>query len=115
MNQHPTDMVAAVIDEYNLETMAYLGDDEEFGQELLKRVEKDVKPATDMADVVFIDDYRESPDELIPACFERVNRGGFLMGSKFDHQNIDVERAVAKAFNLMFVLTGPGSTWCIRK
>lgn len=112
---HETDMPAAVIDEFELDTMAYIGDDETFGEELLKRVERQVQPATDSADVVFIDDYMDSPEDIIPACFERVNQGGFLMGSKFDHQHLDVQRAVAVCFNLMHVQTGPAGVWCVRK
>lgn len=117
MNPHKADMLAAVITEFDLHTLAYVGQDEEMEPKLMERLagRKVEPPGENPADVIFLDEYGENPVGAIQACEERVANGGFLMGSKFNHQNVDIMRAVANCYNLMFVQTGPGGVWAVRK
>ena len=117
MNPHKSDMLAAVITEFDLHTLAYVGQDPEMEIKLTERLagRKVEPPGEDLADVIFLDEYGDNPEGAIAACEQKVKPQGFLMGSKFDHKNIDVMRAVANCYNLMFVQTGPGGVWAVRK
>ena len=116
MNEHKTDMLAAVIGEFDLTTVAYVGSDEDFPDELLKRLDKEIEPpGENLADVVYLDDYGPDRKVAIDACFSKVKEGGFLLGSGFLHKDVDTMRAVADSFNLMHVQVGPAGTWCVRK
>lgn len=108
------DMLVAVISEFDLNTVAYLGKDDGFEAALLEKLDKDISgPEGDTADVVYIDEYADQPEAVIQAVFHKAH--GFLMGSKFDHDHIDVMRAVANLFNLAFVQVGPSGVWCVRR
>lgn len=114
MSKHKADMLAAVIDEFQLSTVAYIGNDETFGDSLRERTERELDgPGDNTADVTYLDDYGEAPRAAIQVAFEKSH--GFVMGSQYDHQHIDVMRAVAEAFNLACVQVGPCGVWCVRR
>lgn len=117
MNPHKADMLAAVITEFDLHTLAYVGQDEEMETALMERLQgrKVEPPGDNPADVIFLDEYGDDPVAAIQACEKLVKPQGFLMGSKFTHQNIEIMRAVADCYSLMFVQTGPGGVWAVRK
>jgi len=117
MSDHKTDMLAAVMDEFDLHTLAYIGDDEEFAGELAARIkEREVYgPGDDKADCVFVDNYTDDPDNTIKIAYSKVKEGGFLLGSQYAHSSIEIMRAVSRAFNLMLVQVGPRAVWCVRK
>ena len=117
MSENKTDMLAAVMEEFELHTLAYIGEEEDFGEQLAERVgEREIKgPGEAEADCVFLDKYGEEPGGSIALAYSKVKEGGFLLGADFNHKNIDVMDAVAEIFNLMLVQVGPCSVWCIRK
>ena len=108
MNPHKADMLAAVMDEFDLHTVAYIGKDEDFPGALVERLgEREVEsPGDEKADCVFLDDYPEDIVGAIKLAFSKVREGGFLLGS---------ERGVAECFNLMLCQVGPAGVWCVRK
>ena len=111
-----SDMLSAVIQEFDLHTVMYIGEDEEFLNSLTQSVDRPLEsPGDDDADVVFLDQYGDDPNQAIGIGFGKTKEGGFLMGSGYNHETKEIQYAVAEAFNLALVQIGPESVWCVRK
>lgn len=111
-----SDMLAAVIQEFDLHSVMYVGSDDEFLQSLTQSVDRELQsPGEGDADAVFLDDYGDDPKKAIEVGFGKTKEGGFLLGSGFNHETKEVQYAVAGAFNLALVQIGPESVWCVRK
>jgi len=111
-----TSMLTAVIQEFDLHSVMYIGDDDAFLEELTTTVDRQLEsPGDDDADVVFLDQYGEDPNKAIEIGFGKTKSGGFLMGSKYNHETKEVQYSVAEAFNLALVQIGPEGVWCVRK
>lgn len=116
INPNKADLPAAVIDEFELDTIGYVGKDgESFGNALTERTERKLSQPEEQADLVFIDDYGEDPVKIIGACFTQVRTGGFLCGSQYAHSTKEIMEAVAVLFSLVLVQVGPAGVWCVRK
>lgn len=117
INAHKTDMLAAVITEFGLRTVAYIGSDDDFPDALVQRIgEHEISgPGEGLADAVYLDQWGEDPAGDIGIAMTKVKPGGFLFGSEYLHSNLPVMEAVAQQFNLMYVQVGPAGTWCIQK
>jgi len=111
-----TSMLTAVIQEFDLHSVMYVGNDDAFLQELTDNSDRKLEsPGDDDADVVFLDEYGTDPNKAIEIGFGKTKAGGFLMGSKYDHSTKEVQYSVAEAFNLALVQIGPEGVWCVRK
>lgn len=116
MNGHRIDLLAGLIDAFDLKTLAYVGADPDIPALLAERTDKEVEPpGDDLADVIYLDEYSEDPVAFIGTCWDRVKPEGFLAGSRFHHKDVEIMNAVADSFNLMDVQVGPDGGWCVRK
>jgi hypothetical protein len=68
-------------------------------------------------DLVFIDALHDQPsvEQDIALWWPTVRPGGVLAGHDFNHKWPGVQRAVAKAFDLMDIGVGPDSVWFMVK
>lgn len=113
-----SDFVIAVVEQFGIDTFAYVGSDEAFPQEIAERMPALKGPEKGKrAGVVFLHAcYGDKHKEVIQAGAIAVEPGGFLMGTDYTHndEGRPVQNALAELFNLMMVQVGPGGIWAIR-
>ena len=116
IEQHKADMIAAIIDEFELNTIGYVGTDgEDFGKALLEKSGRELSPPEGEADICFIDEYGDDPVGVIGSIFQEVRPGGFICGSGYAHATKEIMEAVAEIFSLVLVQVGPAGVWAVRK
>lgn len=109
------EMPAAIIKQFDLKTVRLIGNEEGFYSALHEALEGHSISEEEYADAVFLSEYEDNPAEAIQEAFECVNANGFLFGTDYDHNHVEVQRSVAALFPLYATSVGPGGVWAVRK
>ena len=122
---HKATLLAAVIQEFELKCVAYIGSDETFNDVLLELLgdyelqglpeDEEGRPIPASADAVYVDEWGNDPLKAIDTAMQLIRPGAFLFGSEYLHSNLPVMSAVEERFNLMRVQVGPAGTWCTQR
>ena len=115
-----TDFIVSICEVFELKSVAYVGSDPTFLEELLSLLPNLQGPdANGKADAVFLDRcYANHPRDVISAGVHMTAPNGFLMGTDYTHNEetgLPVQAALTDIFNLMMVQIGPDSVWAVRK
>ena len=125
MINHKAELLAAVILEFNLKHIAYIGTDDTFDvtlKELLGDYEmaglpedEEGRPIPASADAVYLDAWDGDFEKAIEMAMSLVRPSAFLLGSEYLHSNLPVMEAIESSFNLMRVQVGPAGSWCVQR